>query len=446
MGTQLFWYKLVFMTELLIVTGLFTKGLNRKSGFIWRAAGSVAVCYAAAFAVPLISFSAFYISVLFLLLFGIMLCAIKFCFREPLVNVLFIGILSYTTRHLAYMVYNLSAVAFNLVEAGYIGAYGDYVTSDYSAWSILAYVVSVYSAYWLMYLVFGFKLKSSKDLKINNVSLLFLSGAIILIDIVFNAIIVYYSADSFDKIYIIMTFLYGIVSCLLALFLQFSILGRNQMRRERDTEQALRHQAQEQYAVSKENIELINLKCHDIKHHILALKGRIDDEELEKIESSVSVFGSFVRTGNEVLDVILTEKSLYCEKNGIKLSCNIGDSKLDFISTVDLYSLMGNVIDNAVEAAMRVEDRAKRVICLNIKAANNLLSVHIENYFDGKITFKGGLPVTTKGDERLHGFGMKSVRAITEKYDGNMTARAADGIFKLDILLPFTQKRKIATT
>ena len=83
-----------------------------------------------------------------------------------------------------------------------------------------------------------------------------------------------------------------------------------------------------------------------------------------------------------------------------------------------------------------------RVISLDVHTTGKLLSVHLENYFSGAIRFAGGLPETTKSDKRFHGFGMKSVRMIAEKYGGNVTVRTDGGLFLLDILVPVPARDK----
>ena len=96
---------------------------------------------------------------------------------------------------------------------------------------------------------------------------------------------------------------------------------------------------QEQYKMSRENIAVINQKCHDLKHQIRALRNA-DKEELDKylgeIEESVEIYEAIVTTGNDVFDTILTEKSLYCKKHGIQVTCVADGSQMGFIDTIDL--------------------------------------------------------------------------------------------------------------
>lgn len=107
--------------------------------------------------------------------------------------------------------------------------------------------------------------------------------------------------------------------------------------------------------------------------------------------------------------------------------------RLNFINAVDLYTLFGNAIDNALEAVIDLEE-GYRVISLTTKLNGDLLSVNLKNYYDGDLKFKNNLPQTTKGDKNYHGFGLKSIKSIVEKYGGDMYVTARDGVFNLNLL------------
>lgn len=437
--SSLFWYKLIFMTELLIAEGLFTYKLKRRSRFPFRLGLSVAACFGVALAYPVLRFNAWYASLMFIALFSFSVLCLKFCYNESWKNVLFCGIISYTVQHLAFVLYNLTVVVFNLVDAGALGTYLEKAETEYNAYTAIAYGVCYYVTYWISYLFCGTKIVRHQDLSVGNTGLLFLVAVILLVDIVFNAVVVYYSEYAFDKTYIVMSYLSAVVSCVLALVIQFNLFDKTKLKREMDAVQLLRHQEQEQYAMSRENIELINVKCHDLKHKISSLRGRLDEKEIDEMENAVMIYDSIFQTGNEVLDTILTEKSLKCNKNGIQLTCTIYGGDLSFISVSDIYSLFGNIVDNAIEAVLKLDDVKKRIICLNVKrSGEKLLGVHLENYYAGEIVFAGGLPQTKK-DVRFHGYGMKSVRMIAEKYGGNVLARTEGDLFKLDILIPIVE-------
>lgn len=141
-----------------------------------------------------------------------------------------------------------------------------------------------------------------------------------------------------------------------------------------------------------------------------------------------------VKTGNDVLDVILTEKSLLCEKKHITLTCMVHAENLAFMDKMDVYSLFGNALSNAIECVSNIEDVKKRCISVNVQTMNQILSIHIENFCMEELVFENGFPVTKKNKD-YHGFGMKSMY-ITRKYDGVMSTFVSDGRFYLDFAIP----------
>ena len=155
---------------------------------------------------------------------------------------------------------------------------------------------------------------------------------------------------------------------------------------------------------------------------------------MRNLQKSISIYDAKIETGNQSLDVLLTEKSLYCEQNGITFSCMADGEKLDFLDGSDLYCLLGNIVDNALEAVKAISEQERRVINLLVKAQGNLLMIQEDNYFDGTLTFRDGLPVTTKEDKNYHGFGMRSIRMIVQKYDGELTTYVDGDVFHLNIL------------
>lgn len=186
------------------------------------------------------------------------------------------------------------------------------------------------------------------------------------------------------------------------------------------------------------------MKCHDMKHqiHSISKAAAIDPETIRGIEETISIYDSIVKTGNQVLDIIIAEKSLYCGKNNIFISYMIDGEKLNFMSDTDVYSLFGNLLDNAIDVVLKLE-RDRRVIGITIKAEGELLSINSHNYYSGEVLMVDGLPVTAKEDKNFHGFGVKSMVMIVEKYGGNITFEAKDQVFNLNILLPLPARRQM---
>lgn len=227
----------------------------------------------------------------------------------------------------------------------------------------------------------------------------------------------------------------------ITLYLQNELFKKSEMRKEIELMNLLRKKEREQYHLSKETITLINQKAHDLKHQIRALREMPKEQAgkyLDEMEESVSLYEAMVQTGNETLDIILTEKSLFCREQGITLSCVADGSCLDFIDTVDLYTILGNAIDNAIEAAVKLEEREKRQIDLMIYRRKKLLTVQIINPLEAPLVYEEGVPVTTKKDREYHGFGLKSIKHTLKRYDGALNIEEADGCFYVTMVIPIS--------
>lgn len=223
------------------------------------------------------------------------------------------------------------------------------------------------------------------------------------------------------------------------LYLQSELFKKSAMRRELEVINLLWKKEQEQYKLSRENIALINQKCHDLKHQIRAIRNASEEDKnkyLEGMEDSIRIYEAIVKTGNEVLDTILTEKSLYCKDKEITVSCVADGSQMNFIDTADLYAILGNALDNAIEAVVKLESEEQKQIDVMVYRQQNFLVMNIVNPIAEKLVYEEDLPVTTKGDKRYHGFGLKSMNYIVKKYDGFLNISEADGCFSLKILIP----------
>lgn len=233
------------------------------------------------------------------------------------------------------------------------------------------------------------------------------------------------------------------------LYMQNELFKKSVMRQELEIMNLLWKNKQEQYELTKENIAFINQKCHDLKHQIHALR-KLDKEEFEKylceMEGSVQIYESIVKTGNDVFDTILTEKSLYCKERQIKVCCVADGSQMDFIETIDLYAILGNAMDNAIEAVDKFAEPEKRQIDVMIYRQQNFLVMNFINPVAEKLVYEEGLPVSTKGDRKYHGFGLRSMRHFVKKYDGFLNISEEDGCFSLKIMIPIPLMMKKSAT
>lgn len=231
-----------------------------------------------------------------------------------------------------------------------------------------------------------------------------------------------------------------LLNCSFFLIVQFSIFRISTLSKENEVVRQLLYERGKQYQLSRENIDIINHKCHDLKHQVTALR-QVGAQELgdyiDEVESSVMIYDNVLQTDNEVLNTILSEKSLYCEQHKIRLSCIVDSDYLDFMSTMDIYALLGNALDNAIECVRKYKEADRRVVSLTISTRGNFLCIQTNNYYEGTIELRDGLPVTTKTRHReMHGFGMQSMKHLAEKYGGSLYIDLSDQIFLLQIVIP----------
>ena len=185
---------------------------------------------------------------------------------------------------------------------------------------------------------------------------------------------------------------------------------------------------------------LSNQKYHDLKHQINILKTQSytgkSTSYLEKMEREIRVYETQNKTGNQILDAVLTNKAMICQNKEIELKFIVDGEALSFMDDMDVSALFGNMLDNAIESAEKQQEKQKRLIWLYVTREKQFVRIRTENYCDEKIHFKNGMPVTTKKDRRLHGYGMKSIKSTVEKYHGSVVAAQENNWFELKILLP----------
>lgn len=435
----LFWYKLIFLGELLVAEGLVCYKLRRREHFWWRLFSSVLLLACLVFFFPLPVFNAFYSSFMFLVIFALTILAMVFLFDEPWLSLLFAGLIAYTIQHLAYETFNLLITVFSLGStSGFYSSEGAGFEINYL--EVIVYFVAYGLIYWLLWALVSPKIEKNGEMRLDNMSLFYMSTLILLIDIILNAFLTY-DTSSVSLTYQIITILYNMICCIFAIGMQFALLDSRQSHEELRMMDQLWEEDKKHYESAQENIEVINIKFHDLKHQIRALKagGSMEQGALDEMENAVNTYDTTVKSGNKALDVVLTEKSLLCEKRKIKLSTIVDASQLAGMAPSDIYSFFGNALDNAIEYVSKFPEEEKRFIRFSLRSSGSLSLIHVENYFEGDLKVSdNGLPQTTKENADYHGFGVKSMKAIAEKYNGNVSFKAGDGLFSLDAVLAAT--------
>ena len=212
------------------------------------------------------------------------------------------------------------------------------------------------------------------------------------------------------------------------------------MQRELDSIQNILQNQYVQYRQSRESIEVINHKYHDLKHQIAVLRAEPDAARrsayLDGMEEEIRDYEAQNKTGNSVLDTVLTGKSLYCARHGIELTCVADGARLAFMDVRDICTIFGNILDNAIECELGIKDKSKRLVHMAVYAKKDFLVIRCENYCPTRLEFLDGLPVSTKQDKAYHGYGIKSIRHAAEKYGGAVTIHERDDWFEISAMIP----------
>lgn len=341
-------------------------------------------------------------------------------------DILFAGVCGYATQHIAFAAITILTELLDLSFAPII---------DFILIRLLPYLAVAGVIY------FGViqKNQGKGELKNRDMRMILLALAII-----FTVVIISVMVDnslfreSSSLLQNVFCKIYAILCSLMAIFVAFCMSRQNRILHENEMMETMLHNMREQQKLSRESINIINIKCHDLKYRISKISHIEDAEDqreyIESVKSALAIYDNIFQTGNDAMDLVLTEKSLLCNEYNIKLSAMVDGSVLNFLHTTDVYALFGNLMDNAIESVMKETDEEKRIISLTVSRRNQGSYIHMENYCNELVEFEDDLPITTKADKAYHGFGVRSIKYIVEKYKGNLLMRAEQNRFLVDIL------------
>lgn len=353
-----------------------------------------------------------------IVVFSATVVAMYFCFDLKFSVVASACVAGYAVQHMTFNIIKVISGTTNLLP--------NLTLWDLPRWELLEYVLfpPIYLFIGLTIGVYSAKYQCYRkvDPRLNSLSVI-----IILLTIGFTRL-----ANILGDSGSITVSLYSIASCILALSVQLVLFRSINLQHENDTIRLLWQEDQRQYEITKKTIETINIKHHDLKNRLTEINAFLSEEDIRSIEEAVSTYDSKIKTGNEALDVLLTKNSLLCKAEGIIITYMGNGSDFSFMSTMDVYSLFGNAVDNAIEAVRKVADPEKKVVDIVTEKCGNMITIIITNYCEGEIAFTDGVPTTTKtAEEGFHGFGMKSMRLLAEKYHGSLNVRLEDNLFIL---------------
>lgn len=424
-----------FSVQLMISEAAFLIGRPRRDRFPLRLAGALAAYFACAFGwyfllTPIPGLFVLVRTAYYGGMFAMTMGVILFCFDLIPIELIFVGTGGYATEHIAFALARIIQYAAGWNEESLGAALHSFL------FRFLIYVVTAA----LIYLVLIRKNRDKGDFKPYDLRIVALTLTVLMAAIILS--IFYSSKSTMEQGTVaseVVCPMYSTLCCLLVLFMEFYVLRENRMEREREMMEQLLQLANAQRRTSQETIDIINMKCHDLKHQIRALADLRDDaarsEYVAEVQQAVAIYDADYHTGCEALDYVLREKTLLSNEKQITFSCMADGGAIAFLNPADIYALMGNALDNALERVSQ-EPMDRRIVSLLIKRAGEMVLIHLENQCSRTPEFQDGLPVTDKPDKTAHGFGVKSIRYLVEKYHGEVIMRAADEKFSLDILIP----------
>lgn len=369
-----------------------------------------------------------YYTLVFVMTLGVM----WFCFELSSNELLFVGVGGYALQHLAFGIMRMLFYIFPFDNTTLLGRF---------LYHWFLYLLIPAAFYW-----FVIRTQCDKEeLKRRDSRMLWLSALILVSAIIVSLLIrsdLVVEPNSFLQDFVCS--LYIILCCIPNLFLLFHIPREAKLRHESEVMEQMMRTMDERLQISKKNVEIINRKCHDIKYQLRVLLDSADRAEQNtyvcEITQAISVYESIYQTGNTALDFVLCERGPIFQEEHIQFSCIADGALLNFMRPLDISTLFGNALDNAIECVMQEDDFEKRIINLRIAPQGKMVHIHVDNYCSASLTFQDDLPVTTKLDEQYHGFGSRSIRYIIEKYGGFISFRQEENRFLLDAACVIAQK------
>jgi sensor histidine kinase YesM len=194
------------------------------------------------------------------------------------------------------------------------------------------------------------------------------------------------------------------------------------------------------YDILEHQDEQLLAYAHDTKNHLSAIKNLNDnpqiDAYLDEMAENLKKYRNVCRSGNITLDVIINKYITECKIKGVDFTHDVRVSNLNCIDDFDLVTILGNLLDNAIEAA---EKSAQKSISIETDCRNNYSIIIVSNSCDSAPKSRGDKLLTTKTDSSVHGIGVKNVAKAVKKYDGDLSWEydIINSTFKVTIMMKY---------
>ena len=176
------------------------------------------------------------------------------------------------------------------------------------------------------------------------------------------------------------------------------------------------------YNILEQQNSNLRAYAHDTKNHLSAIKNLNTNPEIEmhisQMSESLAEYSKVCHSGNHTLDVVVDKYVTECKINGLNFTFDIKNNNLVNIMPYDTVTILGNLLDNALEAAKQSE---QKTVLLETDYRNDFSVIIVSNSCDkNPLSDDRTLPITTKSNKQLHGFGLKSIKTTVKKYNGDI--------------------------
>lgn len=415
---------IIFTLYLLVIC----RSYPRREGFIFRLAAVAAIEAALCFPLALLRdrWDSLPSRVIVELLFsGVQFIAVPLLYRGSLwENLLrFSGVL---------MTKNFSGNTYQLIQ-NLIGI-DDTQTISFFSRDIVIWDWIIYAAVHIALLMLITRLfesgEKARNISLTSTTVIELSAVTLFLRSVIQPYIRIIQPESSRAIICIRALMLIIYLMLIAI--RAGLLSRKKAETDLEVNESLLRAERKRYSEMRDTIELVNMRLHDLRRHLDDLQGKLTEEEMRSISEAMELYDGAIRTGSEIVDTVLCQKKLVCDRSGITLSYVCDGAAVRFMEPSRLYSLIDNALENAIEAVTGL-NADERLISISISGEKGGARIEVSNYFDPSKSAAGG---TSKPDRNRHGYGLKSMRYIAESCGGRVETDTAGNMFFLTITLP----------
>lgn len=361
-------------------------------------------------------------------------------FKERLLR---LGILSFALMYFTGIMDTFSVMLIQILLIG--GA----VETGLTWWMEIAYAIS-FSVYFMVYTIL---LKKNevylKDIEYRYKVAILVQGSIF--QMFYNFVFAFF--DENHEMYgwdAYVVFFVSIVGAIYAIFLTLSLAIKNVLSNRQNKElQSFMYMQKEQYDYQLQQSVAVRRFKHDLTNHIGVLRELVNQKKLEEARGYIDTiwnvqdeFELKIHTGDSFLDVIMNYYLYIATKENIKFTVSGKVTTISYIEMVDITTLMGNVLQNAIEASKKTNNPKVRVEFIEHKTE---IFISVSNGVVEKVNTNNNFLKTSKKDKMNHGFGFKNIIATVEKYQGEyyMDSFMENGepIFKISIAIPKELRR-----